>query len=159
MAASVSLELDPVFLKGLGYLHSKSKDSAEKLKALLDESLSGRTTDSSYRSLQKVGYLSAVDIVDELCSRDLGKCYLYSLIVQSLRRLRLFSQRQENQIRFSMCCKYTFCTKSCTKKRNLVPVNLILLSCIGNCLLSFVVSALSVDFVLVGGGGVQAVGF
>ncbi|KAI4832933.1 hypothetical protein KUCAC02_015869 [Chaenocephalus aceratus] len=52
MAGPVSLELDPIFLKGLGYLHSKSKDSVEKLKALLDESLS-RGSDSSYRSLQK----------------------------------------------------------------------------------------------------------
>lgn len=53
MAGPVSLELDPIFLKGLSYLHSKSKDSAEKLKALLDESLS-RGSDSTYRSLQKV---------------------------------------------------------------------------------------------------------
>lgn len=53
MAGPVSLELDPIFLKGLSYLHSKSKDSAEKLKALLDESLA-RGSDSSYRSLQKV---------------------------------------------------------------------------------------------------------
>nr|XP_020652045.1 integrator complex subunit 12 isoform X2 [Pogona vitticeps] len=48
----MNLELDPVFLKALGFLHSKSKDSAEKLKALLDESLS-RGTDSNYRPLQK----------------------------------------------------------------------------------------------------------
>lgn len=53
MAGPVSLELDPIFLKALSYLHSKSKDSAEKLKALLDESLA-RGSDSSYRSLQKV---------------------------------------------------------------------------------------------------------
>lgn len=53
MAGPVSLDLDPIFLKGLSYLHSKSKDSAEKLKALLDESLA-RGSDSSYRSLQKV---------------------------------------------------------------------------------------------------------
>lgn len=53
MAGAVSLELDPVFLKGLGYLHSKSKDSAEKLKALLDESLS-RGSDSAYRTSLKV---------------------------------------------------------------------------------------------------------
>lgn len=53
MAGTVSLELDPIFLKGLGYLHSKSKDSAEKLKALLDESLA-RGSDSTYRTLQKV---------------------------------------------------------------------------------------------------------
>uniref|UniRef100_A0A8D0C932 Integrator complex subunit 12 n=1 Tax=Salvator merianae TaxID=96440 RepID=A0A8D0C932_SALMN len=52
MAAAVNLELDPVFLKALGFLHSKSKDSAEKLKALLDESLS-RGIDSSYRPSQK----------------------------------------------------------------------------------------------------------
>ncbi|XP_004549486.1 integrator complex subunit 12 [Maylandia zebra] len=52
MAGPVSLELDPIFLKALSYLHSKSKDSAEKLKALLDESLA-RGSDSSYRSLQK----------------------------------------------------------------------------------------------------------
>lgn len=53
MAGPVSLELDPIFLKGLSYLHSKSKDSAEKLKALLDDSLA-RGSDASYRSLQKV---------------------------------------------------------------------------------------------------------
>lgn len=53
MAATVNLELDPVFLKALGFLHSKSKDSAEKLKALLDESLS-RGIDSCYRPQQKV---------------------------------------------------------------------------------------------------------
>ncbi|XP_028312139.1 integrator complex subunit 12 [Gouania willdenowi] len=52
MAGPVTLELDPIFLKGLSYLHSKSKDSAEKLKALLDESLA-RGSDSSYRSSQK----------------------------------------------------------------------------------------------------------
>ncbi|XP_053111092.1 integrator complex subunit 12 isoform X2 [Hemicordylus capensis] len=52
MAATVNLELDPTFLKALGFLHSKSKDSAEKLKALLDESLA-RGTDSSYRPSQK----------------------------------------------------------------------------------------------------------
>nr|XP_056711437.1 integrator complex subunit 12 [Euleptes europaea] len=54
MAAAVNLELDPIFLKALGFLHSKSKDSAEKLKALLDESLA-RGTDSSCRpSLKEV---------------------------------------------------------------------------------------------------------
>lgn len=53
MAATVNLELDPIFLKALGFLHSKSKDSAEKLKALLDESLA-RGIDSSYRPTQKV---------------------------------------------------------------------------------------------------------
>ncbi|XP_004866307.1 integrator complex subunit 12 [Heterocephalus glaber] len=52
MAATVNLELDPIFLKALGFLHSKSKDSAEKLKALLDESLA-RGSDSSYRPAQK----------------------------------------------------------------------------------------------------------
>ncbi|KAI1238498.1 hypothetical protein IHE44_0013232, partial [Lamprotornis superbus] len=52
MAATVNLELDPIFLKALGFLHSKSKDSAEKLKALLDESLA-RGTDTSYRPSQK----------------------------------------------------------------------------------------------------------
>ncbi|XP_033016231.1 integrator complex subunit 12 isoform X2 [Lacerta agilis] len=52
MAATLNLELDPIFLKALGFLHSKSKDSAEKLKALLDESLS-RGIDSSYRPSQK----------------------------------------------------------------------------------------------------------
>ncbi|KAJ3614453.1 hypothetical protein NHX12_018025 [Muraenolepis orangiensis] len=52
MSTTLSLELDPVFLRGLGYLHSKTKDSAEKLKALLDESMS-RGSDSSYRSSQK----------------------------------------------------------------------------------------------------------
>ncbi|XP_028932921.1 integrator complex subunit 12 isoform X1 [Ornithorhynchus anatinus] len=52
MAAAVNLELDLVFLKALGFLHSKSKDSAEKLKALLDESLA-RGVDASYRPSQK----------------------------------------------------------------------------------------------------------
>lgn len=52
MAATVNLELDPVFLKALGFLHSKSKDSAEKLKALLDESLS-RGIDSCYQKVLK----------------------------------------------------------------------------------------------------------
>ncbi|XP_004703350.1 integrator complex subunit 12 isoform X2 [Echinops telfairi] len=52
MAATVNLELDPIFLKALGFLHSKSKDSAEKLKALLDESLA-RGIDSSYRPTPK----------------------------------------------------------------------------------------------------------
>ncbi|XP_044284311.1 integrator complex subunit 12 isoform X1 [Varanus komodoensis] len=53
MAATVNLELDPIFLKALGFLHSKSKDSAEKLRALLDESLS-RGIDSSYRPSPKL---------------------------------------------------------------------------------------------------------
>ncbi|CAH2300832.1 integrator complex subunit 12 [Pelobates cultripes] len=52
MAAVINTELDPIFLKALGYLHSKSKDSAEKLKALLDESLC-RGIDSGYRPPQK----------------------------------------------------------------------------------------------------------
>lgn len=52
MAATVNLELDPIFLKALGFLHSKSKDSAEKLKTLLDESLA-RGIDASYRPAQK----------------------------------------------------------------------------------------------------------
>ncbi|XP_029452779.1 integrator complex subunit 12 [Rhinatrema bivittatum] len=52
MAVVVNSELDPIFLKALGYLHSKSKDSAEKLKTLLDESLA-RGMDSSYRPAQK----------------------------------------------------------------------------------------------------------
>lgn len=56
MAGPVSLELDPIFLKGLSYLHSKNKDSAEKLKALLEDSLS-RGSDSSYRPSQKVKLL------------------------------------------------------------------------------------------------------
>lgn len=59
MAATVNLELDPIFLKALGFLHSKSKDSAEKLKALLDESLA-RGTDSSYRPSQKVLILESM---------------------------------------------------------------------------------------------------
>ncbi|KAM9331305.1 integrator complex subunit 12 [Gastrophryne carolinensis] len=52
MAAVINTELDPVFLKALSYLHSKNKDSAEKLKTLLDESLC-KGLDSSYRTLQK----------------------------------------------------------------------------------------------------------
>uniref|UniRef100_A0A8C9VSD5 Integrator complex subunit 12 n=1 Tax=Scleropages formosus TaxID=113540 RepID=A0A8C9VSD5_SCLFO len=61
MAATVSLELDPIFLKGLGYLHSKSKDSAEKLKALLDESLA-RGSDSTYRISQKEMEVTKVSV-------------------------------------------------------------------------------------------------
>ncbi|XP_068087483.1 integrator complex subunit 12 [Hyperolius riggenbachi] len=52
MAAVINTELDPVFLKALGYLHSKGKDSADKLKALLDESLC-KSLDTSYRLPQK----------------------------------------------------------------------------------------------------------
>ncbi|XP_043105911.1 LOW QUALITY PROTEIN: integrator complex subunit 12 [Puntigrus tetrazona] len=61
MAGTVSLDLDPIFLKGLGYLHSKSKDSAEKLKALLDESLS-RGSDSIYRTSLKEADVSKVSL-------------------------------------------------------------------------------------------------
>ncbi|XP_056620142.1 integrator complex subunit 12 [Triplophysa dalaica] len=61
MAGTVSLELDPIFLKGLGYLHSKSKDSAEKLKALLDESLS-RGSDSVYRTSLKETEVNKVSL-------------------------------------------------------------------------------------------------
>ncbi|XP_066430011.1 integrator complex subunit 12 isoform X2 [Eleutherodactylus coqui] len=49
----MAAELDPLFLKALRLLHSKSKDSAEKLKALLDESLC-KSIDSSYRPPQKI---------------------------------------------------------------------------------------------------------
>ncbi|KAJ8000766.1 hypothetical protein DPEC_G00183740 [Dallia pectoralis] len=66
MAASVSLELDPIFLKGLGYLHSKSKDSVDKLRALLDESLSGRGCDSSYRSSLKEVEVTKVSSVSKI---------------------------------------------------------------------------------------------
>ncbi|XP_072261765.1 integrator complex subunit 12 [Pyxicephalus adspersus] len=52
MAAVNNTELDPVFLKALGYLRSKKKDSAERLKALLDESLC-KGLDSGYRPPQK----------------------------------------------------------------------------------------------------------
>ncbi|XP_069599808.1 integrator complex subunit 12 isoform X1 [Ranitomeya imitator] len=48
MAAVMNTELDPVFVKALGFLHSKSKDSAERLKALLDESLC-KSIDIGYR--------------------------------------------------------------------------------------------------------------
>ncbi|KAL7889620.1 hypothetical protein AOLI_G00018780 [Acnodon oligacanthus] len=61
MAGPVSLELDPIFLKGLGYLHSKSKDSAEKLKALLDESLA-RGSDSVYRTSLKEAEVTKVSV-------------------------------------------------------------------------------------------------
>ena len=37
-----TLELDPVFLKALKYLHSKSKDSTDKLKRLLDDAICQR---------------------------------------------------------------------------------------------------------------------
>ncbi|XP_061102514.1 integrator complex subunit 12 [Conger conger] len=61
MAATVSLELDPIFLKGLGYLNSKSRDSADKLKALLDESLA-RGSDSSYRTSPKEVEIAKVSV-------------------------------------------------------------------------------------------------
>lgn len=67
MAGPVSLELDPIFLKGLSYLHSKSKDSAEKLKALLDDSLA-RGSDASYRSLQKVRCLKRDFYFSSFCA-------------------------------------------------------------------------------------------
>lgn len=66
MAGPVSLELDPIFLKGLSYLHSKSKDSAEKLKALLDESLS-RGSDTSYRLVQKVCLVLGIHLTHVKC--------------------------------------------------------------------------------------------
>ncbi|XP_043917241.1 integrator complex subunit 12 isoform X2 [Protopterus annectens] len=61
MALSLNLELDPIFLKALGYLHSKSKDSAEKLKALLDESLA-RGNDFTSRPPQKEPELPKVPV-------------------------------------------------------------------------------------------------
>ncbi|MBN3303129.1 INT12 protein, partial [Amia calva] len=72
MAATVSLELDPIFLKGLGYLHSKSKDSAEKLRALLDESMS-RGSDSSYRSSFKEVELPKVSTTKVSSSKQESK--------------------------------------------------------------------------------------
>ena len=36
-----ALELDPVFVKALGFLRSRSKESTDQLKALLDEALAG----------------------------------------------------------------------------------------------------------------------
>uniref|UniRef100_A0A3B3SNM7 Integrator complex subunit 12 n=1 Tax=Paramormyrops kingsleyae TaxID=1676925 RepID=A0A3B3SNM7_9TELE len=69
MAATVNLELDPIFLKGLGYLHSKSKDSAEKLKALLDESLA-RGSDSSYRISQKDMEIAKVSVAKVSLSKQ-----------------------------------------------------------------------------------------
>lgn len=72
MAGPVSLELDPIFLKGLSYLHSKSKDSAEKLKALLDESLA-RGSGDSYRTLQKVRSIFMHHV-----SSDLLTCFVFA---------------------------------------------------------------------------------
>ncbi|XP_065453737.1 integrator complex subunit 12 isoform X1 [Chrysemys picta bellii] len=69
MAATVNLELDPIFLKALGFLHSKSKDSAEKLKALLDESLA-RGIDSSYRPSQKEVEQPKVSITKPISSKQ-----------------------------------------------------------------------------------------
>uniref|UniRef100_A0A8C3B419 Integrator complex subunit 12 n=1 Tax=Cairina moschata TaxID=8855 RepID=A0A8C3B419_CAIMO len=69
MAATVNLELDPIFLKALGFLHSKSKDSAEKLKALLDESLA-RGTDSSYRPSQKEVEQPKVSVTKPISSKQ-----------------------------------------------------------------------------------------
>ncbi|XP_035275224.1 integrator complex subunit 12 [Anguilla rostrata] len=69
MAATVSLELDPIFLKGLGYLNSKSRDSAEKLKALLDESLA-RGSDSSYRTSPKEVEVAKVSVTKVNVSKD-----------------------------------------------------------------------------------------
>ncbi|KAM9857404.1 integrator complex subunit 12 [Aulostomus maculatus] len=72
MAGPVSLELDPIFLKGLSYLHSKSKDSAEKLKALLDESLA-RGSDTSYRTSQKDIELSKGSVSKLILSKQDSK--------------------------------------------------------------------------------------
>ncbi|NWR72523.1 INT12 protein, partial [Centropus bengalensis] len=69
MAATVNLELDPIFLKALGFLHSKSKDSAEKLKALLDESLA-RGTDSNYRPSQKEVEQPKVSVTKPISSKQ-----------------------------------------------------------------------------------------
>ncbi|NWJ08894.1 INT12 protein, partial [Crypturellus undulatus] len=69
MAATVNLELDPIFLKALGFLHSKSKDSAEKLKALLDESLA-RGTDASYRPSQKEVEQPKVSVTKPISSKQ-----------------------------------------------------------------------------------------
>ncbi|XP_067153683.1 integrator complex subunit 12 isoform X2 [Apteryx mantelli] len=69
MATTVNLELDPIFLKALGFLHSKSKDSAEKLKALLDESLA-RGTDSSYRPSQKEVEQPKVSVTKPISSKQ-----------------------------------------------------------------------------------------
>ncbi|NXV79070.1 INT12 protein, partial [Atlantisia rogersi] len=69
MAAAVNLELDPVFLKALSFLHSKSKDSSEKLKALLDESLA-RGTDSSYRPSQKEVEQPKVSVTKPISSKQ-----------------------------------------------------------------------------------------
>ncbi|NWY04595.1 INT12 protein, partial [Nothoprocta ornata] len=69
MATAVNLELDPIFLKALGFLHSKSKDSAEKLKALLDESLA-RGTDSSYRPSQKEVEQPKVSVTKPISSKQ-----------------------------------------------------------------------------------------
>ncbi|KAK2519909.1 Ints12 [Columba guinea] len=72
MAATVNLELDPIFLKALGFLHSKSKDSAEKLKALLDESLA-RGTDSSYRTSQKEVEQPKVSVTKPISNKQEAK--------------------------------------------------------------------------------------
>ncbi|KAM6429190.1 integrator complex subunit 12 isoform 1-T2 [Rhynochetos jubatus] len=69
MASTVNLELDPIFLKALGFLHSKSKDSAEKLKALLDESLA-RGSDSSYRPSQKEAEQPKVSVTKPTASKQ-----------------------------------------------------------------------------------------
>ncbi|NWI12059.1 INT12 protein, partial [Crypturellus soui] len=69
MATTVNLELDPIFLKALGFLHSKSKDSAEKLKALLDESLA-RGTDASYRPSQKEVEQPKVSVTKPISSKQ-----------------------------------------------------------------------------------------
>nr|XP_014349518.1 PREDICTED: integrator complex subunit 12 [Latimeria chalumnae] len=69
MAAAVTLELDPIFLKALGYLHSKSKDSAERLKALLDESMA-RGSDSSYRSAQKDTEAPKISVTKPVSSKQ-----------------------------------------------------------------------------------------
>lgn len=76
MAGTVSLELDPIFLKGLGYLHSKSKDSAEKLKALLDESLA-RGSDSIYRTSLKVIKSQMYFYVWNLIIRCFNLCLIF----------------------------------------------------------------------------------
>lgn len=93
MAGTVSLELDPIFLKGLGYLHSKSKDSAEKLKALLDESLS-RGSDSVYRtSLKVIKVLNTFIFIPDRCIQ----CLTCSPFFRKLKWTRCHYQKWPNK--------------------------------------------------------------
>ncbi|PVD37834.1 hypothetical protein C0Q70_00436 [Pomacea canaliculata] len=60
-----TLDLDPVFVKALRLLHSKSKDSALQLRAMLDESITARKAQKSSGSLDSDHKASSKSSKDE----------------------------------------------------------------------------------------------